>query len=173
MPVGNALLVPHQVDDRAPDGDRVHLVFFTQQGQCPDPQLEVIQVGQRLRAEPFRIGNADLFGFHTKPGIQGEGNRPVQGNFPACLILDASFYPVLVFIGIDCRDEDRGCRNEDDGEAGQPEQEFDQLLQEVHQSAKSLILILLQLYCERVPVRIRRSMTTGDGFKSVPGGSYE
>ena len=39
--------------------------------------------------------------------------------------------------------------------------------------SKLLILTLLQLYCECVPVCIRRSMTGGDGFKSVPGDGYE
>ena len=124
VPVRNTLLVSGEVDDRAPDVHRVHLVPQAQKGQQLHPHPGVVHAQERRIAEARRIAQADSVHFQPQPGIQGDGDVAVEGEGPAGPFVELGRYPVLVVVGIDRYGGDDPRRHDDDGEHERPEQQL-------------------------------------------------
>ena len=100
FPVGDALLIPGQIDPRPPDLRRVYLVLVAQQRQGFHAQPRVVGMEKDPVAEPRRVAQADLADFQFQPGIQADGDVALKRQGAAGLFENPGGYPVLVLVRI-------------------------------------------------------------------------
>ena len=100
LPVGDALLVPDQIDPRAASLRCVYLVLVAQQRQGFHSQPRVVGVEKDPRAETRRVAQADLVDFQFQPGIPADGDVALKRQGAAGSFEDLGGYPVLVLVRI-------------------------------------------------------------------------